>query len=83
MGQHLKTLALLNCLCRAAAASVLMLTLGDFNFGHAARYDETRPPPLDKSNSNLPISSSAANAVAIWYREYRTAKRNISLGVGT
>jgi hypothetical protein len=43
------------------------------------RYDETRPLPLDKSNSTLPLSTAASKAVAPGYGEDRTAIRNISV----
>ena len=43
------------------------------------RYDETKPLPLAKSSSDLPLSTAAKNAVAPGYGEDRTAFRNISV----
>jgi hypothetical protein len=43
------------------------------------RYDETKALPLEKTNSDLPISSAAKSAVAPGYGEDRTAVRNISV----
>ncbi len=43
------------------------------------RYDETKPLPLAKSSSTLPLSSAAKNAVAPGYGEDHTAFRSISV----